>query len=368
MEDAIANYYSSRLLDGQEPVEFHKHESVSKHVLKLNRELNGILTANQFSPEHVYQIFKREPPPAPEPAPRFANLVSSDLDADRIDYLMRTAHYTGLPYGSVDLAYLLSQLRFDEKQRLCLTSKALRTADHFLLSRYFDYQQVAFHKTVAAFEWILKDLLAILLRDEQIDGSAQWVDEAIANGDWELFDDAAVIEKIRRLAASAADSVTRQKAVALLDRKPPKLLAEVEYIAESTERNWKAFQNEKQLLKTLLETWSSELQIPLEAWHLWDPRVMTLTKIGSHIPVSDVMEGPETERDRDRYEQAVRILNQDGRTSQAIMEKSSSLMSVLSNHALYAFRLYVLLSEDRGDRAEAIRKRIEKDLPGLSWK
>ena len=48
----------------------------------------------------------------PEPAPRFANLVSSDLDADRIDYLMRTAHYTGLPYGSVDLAYLLSQLRF----------------------------------------------------------------------------------------------------------------------------------------------------------------------------------------------------------------------------------------------------------------
>ena len=96
-----------------------------------------------------------------------------------------------------------------------------------MLSRYFDYQQVAFHKTVAAFEWILKDLLAILLRDEQIDGSAQWVDEAIANGDWELFDDAAVIEKIRGLAASTTDSVTRNKAVALLDRKPPKLLAEV---------------------------------------------------------------------------------------------------------------------------------------------
>ena len=203
MEDAIDNYYSAGLGAGEDPLEFHNHERVSKHVLRLNKELNGILIANQFSPERVFQIFNREQPATLEQPPRFVNLVSSDLDADRLDYMMRTAHHTGLPYGSVDLAYLLSQLRIDDEQRLCFTSKSLRTADHFLLSRYFDYQQVAFHKTVASLEWILKDLLAALLKDREIDGSARWVEGAIESGAWEIFDDAAVIEKIRRLAVHA---------------------------------------------------------------------------------------------------------------------------------------------------------------------
>ena len=375
MEHAISNHFSNRLTTGQEPIEFHKHESVSKHVLLSDTELKSVLTDSGFRPEEIYRIFNREQPP------RFANLVSSDLDADRIDYMLRTAHHTGLPYGSVDINYLLSQLRVDGDERLCLTDKAIRTAEHFLLCRYFDYQQVVFHKTVAALEWILKDVLIYLLEIGSIDGSAAWVQRSIEDGAWQTFDDAYVTAKIRDLAGREGDNLIGQKAVALLERKPPKLLVELEYIEESTEKDKRSFLTSKQVIREKIAAWAEEFDVPGEAFHLWDPGITTLTKIGSRIPISTVMEHAEGSEDdqeehdkkagkeRDKYEQSIRILYRDTSKSVPIMDKPSSLLCVLSDRALFSCRLYVLLPPGRDRSAiEAMRQRIKKDCPSLEWK
>ncbi len=118
MEEAIQDHYASDFL---EPISseqegngapesgefvggerFFMHERVGKEVLTRDKEICELLDDSGYSPQEIYSVFVREEPP------RFANLISADLDADRIDYLLRTAHHTGLPYGSVDLDYLLT--------------------------------------------------------------------------------------------------------------------------------------------------------------------------------------------------------------------------------------------------------------------
>src|SRR5581483_10129364 len=91
MEDAIKDHFAKQLFaaPGGPPAgattgggsKYLDHVSVGKEVLKGNAELNRVLTDAGFKPEDIYRIFAREQPPA------FANLISSDLDADRIDYL-----------------------------------------------------------------------------------------------------------------------------------------------------------------------------------------------------------------------------------------------------------------------------------------
>ncbi len=297
---------------------FFKHEAVSKEVLVSDPELNSLLRSNGYEVEEIYSIFNREKPP------RFANLVSSDMDADRIDYMLRTAHHTGLPYGSVDIAYLLSQMRVDSDKRICLTGKTIRTAEHFLLCRYFDYQQVVFHKTVASLEWVLKDILAILLEAGDLRGSAEWVTGAIKDGTWVPFDDAFVTEKIRLLSARMRDPVEKLLTAAVLDRRPPKLLAEVESVAKNDASTARDFRLQKRLVADQIEKWSARYGIDRRLFHIWAPTSMTLTKIGSHVPVSSVMEPREAglnDKDADKYEQSIRIHNKEDNSSSPIVGK-----------------------------------------------
>ena len=145
-----------------EAVEPLDHEGVGQHLLGYDQEITAVLGEFDIEPSSIYAIFTRDPDQTGA-IPPFANLISSDLDADRIDYLLRTAHHTGLPYGAVDIDYLLSQMRLDDDNNICLENSALRTVEHLLIGRYFDYQQVNFHKTVAALELVLKDIIKVLL-------------------------------------------------------------------------------------------------------------------------------------------------------------------------------------------------------------
>ena len=238
MEDALHNYYSKALFrrknvadqgssqDEKISTDFFRHEQVGKHVVHNDPEIVAALKTARLVPEEISSIFLRENPPI------FSNLVSSDLDADRIDYLLRTAHYTGLPYGNVDVNYLLSQIRVDNDGHVCFTSKAIRTAEHFLLSRYFDYQQVSFHKTVAALELVLKDVIAALLEEGLISCSSQDIDRMIQSGEWKSFDDNRIHRRIVELSENSENELIKEKALAVLLRRNPKLICETEALKE----------------------------------------------------------------------------------------------------------------------------------------
>lgn len=84
-------------------------------------------------------------------------IVTSQLDADRFDYLQRDSYATGADYGKFDMNWLLHHIHVDfEKERLFLDHKALQTAESYLFARYHMYRTVYFHKTTRSAEVMLK--------------------------------------------------------------------------------------------------------------------------------------------------------------------------------------------------------------------
>ena len=328
------------------------HEGVGQLLLEHDSEIKHTLQSHEISPNDISSIFAREKPP------RFANLISSDLDADRIDYLLRTAHHTGLPYGSVDIEYILSQLQLDNHDRICLTSKALHTAEHFLLSRYFDYQQINYHKTVAAFEELLKDIVVILLKKGKIDCSRSGILEMVQHEKWYHFDDSYILQKIQELKQNRVGNVIDVKVDSLLRRVPPKLIGSIEFIDDRNQGRDLHSRNIRDLQR-VSDKLSEEFNIPRELWYVWDPKGSSLTKIGSSVPVSMLP------ADEDDLEQAIRI--KDGKESKPIVNVTRSLMTIIAQKALYTTRLYLLFPDGRESERSKITEAVRAELSLDDW-
>lgn len=87
-------------------------------------------------------------------------VISSQLDADRFDYLLRDSHMTGTKYGVFDLERLLLLLRVTpDGERVYVAAKGLIPVEKYLQSRYQMYRQVYFHKTVTSAEAMLMAVL-----------------------------------------------------------------------------------------------------------------------------------------------------------------------------------------------------------------
>lgn len=99
------------------------------------------------------------------------DMISSQLDADRMDYLLRDSRATGARYGEFDLEWLLHSLRIGKVKvkgqrtgvyRLCFDAdKAIHVVEEYIQAREFMYMQVYVHKTTRAFEAMLKSILGL---------------------------------------------------------------------------------------------------------------------------------------------------------------------------------------------------------------
>lgn len=90
--------------------------------------------------------------------PILHQLVSSELDCDRMDYLLRDSYFCGVSYGNYDLDWLLDNLEtcvIDDRAFLGINERAVVTFDDFLLSRYHMFMMVYFHYRSVALEQLL---------------------------------------------------------------------------------------------------------------------------------------------------------------------------------------------------------------------
>jgi hypothetical protein len=92
--------------------------------------------------------------------PRFiSQLVSSQLDVDRFDYLLRDSLMTGVKYGLFDLEWVLHALELDPIQdRIYVSAKGLYAVEEYLQARYYMFRQVYFHRTLRAANVVLKTI------------------------------------------------------------------------------------------------------------------------------------------------------------------------------------------------------------------
>lgn len=93
-----------------------------------------------------------------EGTPFLKELISSQLDVDRMDYLLRDSRMCGVTYGQFDLERLIQTLTVVDGH-IVLTDKGITSAEEFLLARYFMYWNVYFHKATRASEAVLERLL-----------------------------------------------------------------------------------------------------------------------------------------------------------------------------------------------------------------
>ncbi|MEM9137623.1 MAG: HD domain-containing protein [Cyanobacteria bacterium P01_F01_bin.42] len=91
--------------------------------------------------------------------PLVSQLITSQLDCDRLDYLMRDSYFTGASYGRLDLDRILLAMDYDsESQELVIARKGLAAIEHYLIVRYFMYVQVYNHSKNIAAAWGLSQI------------------------------------------------------------------------------------------------------------------------------------------------------------------------------------------------------------------
>lgn len=101
----------------------------------------------------------------PVKRPLLADIVSSQLDADRLDYLLRDSHFCGVRYSEFDLRWMLHCMAIiptDKGERLGITYKGIGVVEHYLMARRLLMRNICYSQKKLAFEHMLVQLLALL--------------------------------------------------------------------------------------------------------------------------------------------------------------------------------------------------------------
>lgn len=124
------------------------HEDISLEIMKeINREKNGALNlCIEIFQDTYHKRFLHQ-------------LVSSQLDMDRLDYLKRDSFFTGVVEGEVGTERIIKMLNV-WKDSLCVEAKGIYSIEKFLIARRIMYWQVYYHKTSVAAERVLINLLS----------------------------------------------------------------------------------------------------------------------------------------------------------------------------------------------------------------
>ena len=132
------------------------HETWGRRIiLDGETEVNEVLSNSEYQVREIADLLSQQPS-----KPRFLQMiVSSQLDADRFDYLLRDAHHTGVPDGQYDLERILRVVLLGEEERVMVMGKGRYSVEGYLTSRYHMYNQVYLHQTTICFEYLLKKIL-----------------------------------------------------------------------------------------------------------------------------------------------------------------------------------------------------------------
>ncbi len=126
------------------------HEDFSRQIILQDSEIHNILAKidNQL-PTQVANIidYKHE-------NDLLNQIVSGQLDADRMDYLLRDAYFTGTSYGRFDLERILRTIRVREN-KIVVKESGIHSVEDYIMARYHMYWQVYFHPVARSFEHIL---------------------------------------------------------------------------------------------------------------------------------------------------------------------------------------------------------------------
>lgn len=132
------------------------HEKLTQEIITSpETEVNQVLQKIDPSfPQAVASVINKT-----YPNKQVVQLISSQIDADRMDYLLRDAYYAGVSYGTFDLTRILRVIRPYNFQ-VAFDFSGMHAVEDYIVSRYQMYMQVYFHPVSRGMEELLQSLLS----------------------------------------------------------------------------------------------------------------------------------------------------------------------------------------------------------------
>ncbi len=127
-----------------------KHEAYTVRIIKEDQEIHHILEDCVKGLSHdVASVIDKT-----HPNHILIQMISSQLDADRMDYLLRDSYFTGTTYGQFDLSRILRVMQV-RQGKIVYKYSGVQAIENYILARYHMYWQVYYHPTTRCYEQIL---------------------------------------------------------------------------------------------------------------------------------------------------------------------------------------------------------------------
>ena len=141
-----------------EHVTNHSHEDYTAKIILGETELNQVLTeVSPRLPEDVVSIIEHN-----HPNDILNQIISGQLDADRMDYLLRDSYFSATSYGQFDLERILRTMRVrkidENKKALVVKYTGIHSVEDYIMARYQMYWQVYYHPVARSYEAVFIQL------------------------------------------------------------------------------------------------------------------------------------------------------------------------------------------------------------------
>lgn len=334
------------------------HEHLGKYIVVHNQDIRGILEKNNIDPLEIGEIFTGE---RGSRNMVYTQLLHSSLDADRLDYLLRDSYQTGVKYGLVDLQYLIRLLMvvedptmpsIENNRVLVCNKKGQHVVEHFLMSRYFHYSQVIFHKTNAAFEGMIKSMYIKLVQNQKfIFNSLQEIHEGINEKEFLKFNDSFLEVAFEQFYEETDDEEYKRIYEMYRERIRPKVIFEIKDLYEESPSpefailKWELKKNPEKISGILgTDRWGYQV-IPI-----------TIEKIQGKYRLTEALTNHEEE-----LREAVKLYDIDEGRVSYLAEDRLSVVNKLANLKSEFIRIYVL--EEKGKAYDY--QKMHQDIKAL---
>lgn len=311
------------------------HESLGMHII-LNTDFDGgitqILKEEGIDPEELAAVISGRS------RNMLANqLMHADVDADRMDYLIRDAQHTGVKIGLFDLDFLIRNLRTYQKdgdQFLCIAEDGLNVVDSFLVSRYFWYSQIINEGTGYKFDLLAAKIAEYFLENGFSYSFEQLIERVSLNPyEYFTFNDSYFMAKLHEYLAGRIRHPMIWELSDMLARRIPPAQIRISPFRSTIIQNEEHRDELIRRCERAVAWLEAELKtIDPQAWMIVD------------IPSKDVMFTKHVEKEKRAASltarDSVKVVTRDGELK-LLVDSSQSLMKILSNYRNFIPRVYV---------------------------
>lgn len=133
------------------------HENITKKIiLDTNSNIYKLLVLNKIKPKDVVEVLD-----GTSKYDWINKLISSNIDIDRIDYMLRDSYFLGTHYSTIDIDFLIKRTHFIEND-IYFSSSTINIIESFLLGRYYIHQDIYNNKHTYIYEWALVSIFTRL--------------------------------------------------------------------------------------------------------------------------------------------------------------------------------------------------------------